>query len=229
MHDIIIIGGGIAAHTAAIYNSRSNLEVLVLSAGIPLDQLTMTTLVENYPGFSKGVMGPELIVECKKQAQKFGAKYESGFVKSIKKVNKNFQVSTGKKKYSSKAVIISTGASPRKLKIPGEDKYFGKGVSTCATCDAALFKDKSAVVIGGGDTAMEYALILTKFTNKVTIVHRRDEFRASKIMQDRVMKLKDKIKIVWNGAATEVLGDGNFVKGIKVKDVKTNKESFLSK
>lgn len=227
MHDVIIIGGGIAAHTAAIYNSRANLDVLVISAETPLDQLTMTTLVENYPGFSQGVMGPELIIECKKQAQKFGAKYEVGFVKSIKKVNKTFHVSTGDKKYSSKTVIISTGASPRKLKIPGEDKYFGKGVSTCATCDAALFKDKSAVVIGGGDTAMEYALILTKFTDKVTIVHRRKEFRASKIMRDRVMKLKDKIKIVWDSMATEVLGDEKFVKGIKVKNVKTSKETKI--
>ncbi len=228
MHDVIIIGGGIAAHTAAIYNSRANLDVLVISADTPLDQLTMTNLVENYPGFSKGIMGPGLIVECKKQAQRFGAKYKSGFVKSIKKVNKNFQVSTGEKEYSSRAVIISTGASPRKLKIPGEDKYFGKGVSTCATCDAALFKDKSAVVIGGGDSAMEYALILTKFTDKVTIVHRRKELRASKIMQDRVVKLKNKINIVWDSVATEILGDGNFVKGIKVKNVKTNKETKIN-
>ena len=227
MHDVIIVGGGIAAHTAAIYNSRANLDVLVISADTPLDQLTMTTLVENYPGFSKGVMGPELIIECKKQAQKFGAKYESGFVKSIKKVKKNFQISTKDKKFSSKTVIISTGASPRKLKIPGEEKYFGKGVSTCATCDAALFKDKSVVVIGGGDTAMEYALILTKFTDKVTIVHRRGEFRASKVMQDRVMNLKHKIKILWDSKATEVLGDGKFVKGVKVKNVKTDKKTKI--
>tara|TARA_Y100000034_G_C6891211_1_gene410026 strand:+ start:1108 stop:2025 length:918 start_codon:yes stop_codon:yes gene_type:complete len=228
MHDVIIIGGGIAAHTAAVYNSRANLDVLVISATIPLDQLTMTTLVENYPGFSKGIMGPELIIECKKQAQRFGAKYEVGFVKSINKKKNSFQVSTSKKKYSSKTVIISTGASPRKLKIPGEDKYFGRGISTCATCDAALFKNKTVIIVGGGDTAMEYALILAKFTDDITIIHRRDEFRASKVMQDRVLKLKNKIKVKWNSTALEVVGSNNFVKGVKIKNIKTNKETKLN-
>ena len=149
MYDVIIIGGGIAAHTAAIYTSRANLKVLVISASMPLDQLTMTTLVENYPGFSEGVMGPELVLECKKQAQKFGAKYETKFVNSITKSKKSFQIITKEKKYASKTVIICTGASPRLLNIPGEKKYFGKGVSTCATCDAAFFRDKVVSVVGG--------------------------------------------------------------------------------
>jgi thioredoxin reductase (NADPH) len=228
MHDVIIVGGGIAAHTAAVYTSRAKLNVLVISATTPLDQLTMTTLVENYPGFSKGIMGPDLIIECKKQAKRFGAKYETGFVKSIEKTNFFFKVFTDNNDYSAKAVIISTGASPRKLRIPGEDKYFGKGVSTCATCDAPLFKNKSVTIIGGGDTAMEYALFLAKFTNNITIIHRKNEFRASKIMQDKVFKINNKVKIKWNSKVIEVIGKGNFVTGIKIKNVKTNKETEIS-
>lgn len=223
----MIIGGGIAAHSAAIYSSRANLKVLVLSASIPLDQLSMTSLVENYAGFPEGVMGPKLIKDCKLQAEKFGAEYKSGFVESIKKIKNGFKISTSDKEYKSKTVIIATGASPKKLKIPGEENYFGKGVSTCATCDAALFKNKQVVIVGGGDTSMEYALILTKFTDNVTIIHRKDKFRASEIMQERVFKLKDKINIIWDSEIKEIRGDGNFVSEIKIKNNKNKKDSIL--
>jgi len=227
MKDIIIIGGGIAAYTAAIYNARSKLEVLVISADLLLDQLSSTTLVENYPGFSKGIQGPDLVLECKKQAKRFGTKYESGFVKSIKQIKNNFEITTNNKKYNSRAIIIATGASPKKLNIPGEEKYFGKGVSTCATCDAAIFKDKKVVIVGGGDTSIEYALILSKFAKSITIIHRRNEFRASKVMQEKIFKLKDKISVLWDSEIEEVIGDGSFVRGVTVNNLKTNKKREL--
>ena len=224
MRDVIIIGGGIAASTAGIYTARAGMDPLVIS-GKGLDQLSLTTLVENYPGFPEGVMGPELVANCRKQAEKFGAEYIGEDVDSfeIKKGENGvnmFVVGVGEKKYDAKSVIICTGASARRMEIPGENDYFGKGVSTCAVCDAALYKDKDVVVVGGGDSAMEEALALYKFSKKVVIVHRRDEFRASKIMQERVLKLKDKIEVVWDSAVSEVLGDGKFVTGVKIKNVK---------
>lgn len=221
VRDIIIIGGGIASHTAALYNSRANFKPLIISAPEP-DQLSLTTLVENYPGFVQGIMGPELITNCKEQAKRFGAEYVEGWVDSFKKVGKLYEIGIGNKKYYAKAVIISTGASARWLEVKGEDKYKGRGVSTCATCDAALFKDKIVVVVGGGDTAMEETLGLYKFASKITIIHRKNKFRASKIMQNRVLKLKDKVGVVWDSTVTEILGDGKFVKGVKIKNVKTN-------
>ncbi len=225
MRDIIIIGGGISAHTAAVYAARASLRPLVIS-GAGLDQLSLTTVVENYPGFPEGIMGPDLIQNCKKQAQKFGAEYIEENADSLKKIKGVFEVGVGKKKYQSRTIIISTGASARKLGIPGEDKYFGKGVSTCAVCDAALYRDKVAVVAGGGDSAMEETLALYKFAKKIYIVHRRDSFKASKIMQDRVMKLKDKIEIIWDSAITEVKGN-KFVEGVIIKNIKTNKTTEL--
>ena len=193
MYDVVIVGGGITAHTAALYNARANLKPLVIS-GPELDQLSLTTRVENYPGFPDGIMGPELVENCKRQAQKFGAEYVEGLVDSFNVKKDCVELGVGKKKYQSRTVVIATGASARTLGIPGEDKYFGKGVSTCAVCDAALYGDKDVVVIGGGDSAMEESLALYKYAKNITIVHRRDEFRASKIMQARVLKLKDKIK-----------------------------------
>jgi len=225
INDVIIIGGGIAAHTAALYTSRANLKPLIIT-GPELDQLSLTSIVENFPGFPKGILGPDLIKNSKEQAERFGAQYIEGLVDSFNKKKSYFEVGVGKKKYNTKTVIICTGASARRLNIPGEDKYFGKGVSTCAICDAALFRDKEVVVAGGGDSAMEESLALYKFAKKITIVHRRNEFRASKIMQDRVLKLKDKIKIVWDSNVIEVLGD-QFVTGVKIKNIKTNKESMI--
>ena len=225
IHDVIIIGGGIAAHTAALYTARASLNPMVIS-GTGLDQLSLTTLVENYPGFPDGILGPDLIKNCKEQAKKFGAEYIEENVDSIKKNNGYFEVGTGKKKFQTRTVIISTGASARRLNIPGEDKYFGRGVSTCAICDSALFRNKVAVVVGGGDSAMEESLALYKFATKITIVHRRNKFKASKIMQNRVFKLKDKINIIWDSEIVGVLGD-KFVTGVKIKNVKTGKESMI--
>lgn len=226
VRDIVIIGGGIAAHTAALYNSRANFKPIVISGPEP-DQLSLTTLVENYPGFAQGILGPDLIKNCKEQAKRFGTEYIEGWVESFKKSGKYYEISVGNKKYYAKAVIISTGASARWLDVKGEDKYKGRGVSTCATCDAALFRDKRVVVIGGGDTAMEETLSLYKFASKITIIHRKNKFRASKIMQARVLGLKDKVNIIWDSAVEEVLGDGKFVKGVKIKNVKTGEEKEI--
>ncbi|MDP6642077.1 MAG: thioredoxin-disulfide reductase [Candidatus Nanoarchaeia archaeon] len=225
IHDVIIIGGGIAAHTSAIYTARASLNPLIISSIEP-DQLSLTNEVENFPGFPKGVLGPELVKNAKEQAKRFGAEYIEGLADSFKKNDKYFEVGVEKNNYKARTVIISTGASARRLNIEGEDKYFGRGVSTCATCDAALFRDKEVLVVGGGDSAMEESLVLYKFAKKITIVHRRDEFRASKIMQDRVLKLKDKINVVWDSIPTEVLGE-TLVNGIKIKNVKTNEESTI--
>ena len=225
MEDVIIIGGGIASHSAAVYTSRAKLKTIVI-CGFEPDQLSLTTLVENYPGFPEGVLGPELIRNTRKQAEKFGAKYVEAVVTGFEIKKDGYEVKAEGKTYKSETIIISTGAKPRRLDIPGENKYFGRGVSTCAVCDAALYKNKIAVVVGGGDSAMEEALALVKFTSKVYIVHRRDEFRASKIMQDRVLKLKNNIEIIWDSAPTEVLGN-KFVEAVKIKNLKTNKETTL--
>jgi thioredoxin reductase (NADPH) len=223
--DVISIGGGIASHTAAIYAGRAGLSTLVIF-GLELDQLSLTSSIENFPGFPDGIVGSELIQQAKQQAQKFGAQYLQENVASVSKTGSGFEVTAAGKKYYSKTVIVCTGASPRKLGVPGEEEYFGKGISTCATCDAPLYKDKEVVVIGGGDVAMEEALALYKFAKKITIIHRRNEFRASKIMQDRVLKLADKIAVVWDSAVLEVIG-GDFVTGIKIKNVKTNEETNI--
>jgi len=223
MVDVLIIGGGISAHTSAIYAARATLDTLVVSE-YELDQLSTTTLVENFPGFPEGVMGPELIKNCKKQAEKFGAKYVRERVKEIKKIKGGFEVKADKT-YSAKTVIIATGARAKTLNVPGKDKYFGKGVAVCATCDAALYRGKIAAIIGGGDAAMEDALALSKFAKQVIIVHRRGEFRASKIMVDRIKKDK-KIKVVWNSGLKEIKGN-QFVSSMVVEDVKTGKETEL--
>lgn len=222
LRDVIIIGGGISAHTTALYTARASMNPLVICGKDP-DQLSLTTLVENFPGFPEGIMGPELISNCRKQAEKFGAVYVEEKATSFEVKKGYFEVVAGGKTYKTRTVVISTGASARTLGIPGESKYFGRGVSTCAVCDAALYRNKTVVVVGGGDSAMEEALALYKFAKKIYIVHRRGEFRASKIMQDRVLKAKDKIQVLWNSGVTEVLGDGKFVTGVKIQDVITKK------
>lgn len=225
LHNVIIIGGGISAHTAAIYNARAELKPLVLS-GIEPDQLSLTTEVENWPGDPEGVMGPELVADAKKQAEKFGAKYVMEKAEKFEPKDGYYEITTGKNTYQTRAVIISTGAHAKRLNIPGEDEYFGKGVSTCAVCDAAFYRGKKTVVIGGGDSAMEEASALHKFADKVTIIHRSDAFSsASKAMQNRIFNLKEKenkIDIMWNTEALEVLGDGKFVTGAKVKNNQTD-------
>jgi len=226
LRDVIIIGGGIASHTAALYTARASMQPLIIS-GSGLDQLSLTSVVENYPGFPEGIDGPKLVGNAKEQAKKFGAEYIEKNVDKISKDGVNFKVQVGKDTYIGRTLIICTGASARTLNIPGEKTYFGKGVSTCAVCDAALYRDKIAVVIGGGDSAMEETLALIKFAKKTYLVHRRDTFRASQIMQDRVLKMKDKVEVIYDSAATEVTGDGKFVTGVKIKNIKTNKEQEL--
>ena len=221
MEKVIILGSGIAGNTAAIYAARAELKPLVLSGPQDGGQLTLTTEVENFPGFPDGIGGLELADKSKKQAERFGAKYEFAIANTIEKIEGGFELSlsTGVK-VQTKTLIIATGASARWLGIPSEQDYKGKGVTTCATCDGAFFKDKEVIVVGGGDSAMEEALFLTKFCSKITIIHRRDELRASKIMQEKV-KNHDKIKIKWNSTVSEVVGDGKTVTGVKLKDTKT--------
>jgi len=223
MEHVIILGTGIAGLTAAIYAARANLSPLVLSGMEDGGQLTLTTDVENFPGFPQGIKGPELIELCKKQAEKFGAKFKFGLATKVEKKREKIIVTVDEtEKIETKALIVATGASARWLGIPSEEKYKGKGVTTCATCDGAFFKGKEVIVIGGGDSAMEESTFLTKFCTKVTIVHRKDSFKASKIMQDRALK-NPKIKVIWDSEVAEIVGNGKVVTGVKLKNVKTAK------
>ncbi|MBU0460092.1 MAG: thioredoxin-disulfide reductase [Nanoarchaeota archaeon] len=222
MEKIVILGSGIAGCTAAIYASRAELKPLVLSGPEEGGQLMYTTEVDNFPGFPEGITGPDLVEKCKKQAERFGARFEYGIMNGFKEIKDGFELDLGKKRIQTKTLIIATGASARWLGIPSEAKYKGRGVSTCATCDGAFYKGKEVIIVGGGDVAIEEALFMTKFASKVTLVVRRDVFRASKIMQDKVRKNK-MIKIVWNNEVVEYLGDDKFITGVKLKDTKTGK------
>jgi len=225
MEKVIILGTGIAGCTAAIYAARANLNPIMISGPEDGGQLTLTTDVENFPGFPDGVQGPALVEMCKKQAERFGTRFKVDIASEFKKIKGGFELNLmGGEKIQTKTLIVATGASARWLGIPSEEKYKGRGVTTCATCDGAFFKGKEVVVIGGGDSAMEEANFLTKFANKVTVIHRKNEFRASKIMQDRFFK-NAKCKVIWDNEVAEILGDGKRVTGVKLKNLKTGKFS----
>ncbi len=226
VEDLIIIGSGPAGLTAAIYTAREDFKPLVITGLSSGGQLLLTTKVENYPAFPDGIDGPELVESMRKQAEKFGARFANEDVVDIDFSSKPFKIKTSSSEYEANSVIIATGASAKWLGIPSEQKYIGKGISSCATCDAPFFKGKNVVVVGGGDTAMEDSLFLTKFVESVTIVHRRAEFRASKIMQGRVLS-NPKIKVIWDSEVAEILGNGK-VTGVKIKNVKSGEVTEMN-
>ena len=219
---VIILGSGAAGLTAAIYAARANLQPLVIEGSQPGGQLTITTEVENYPGFAKGILGPELMEEFKKQAERFGTETIFGDVTEVDLRVRPFRIVVSKESYTCDALIIATGASAKLLGLESEKKLMGYGVSACATCDGFFFREKEVVVVGGGDTALEEALFLTKFATKVTIIHRRNELRASKIMQERGIK-NPKISFIWDSVVEEIYGnpkDGG-VKGVRLRNLKS--------
>lgn len=224
-YDLVIIGSGPAGLTAAIYATRANLKTLVIAGAVAGGQLMLTSEVENYPGFPDGILGPELMELWRKQAERFKADFIDDDVTKVDFRSHPFRVWTGDGVHEGRAVVIATGANAKYLNLPNEQRLRGRGVSACAVCDGMFFKNFDVAVVGGGDTAMEDALYLSKLCKTVTIIHRRDEFRASKIMQDRVFKTAN-IHIVWDSEAVEVLGDQK-VAGVRVKNVETGKTTDL--
>ncbi len=225
MEDVIIIGSGPAGLSAALYAARDDLKPLVITGTTAGGQLLLTTTVENYPGFPDGVEGSELIDLMRKQAEKFGARFVDGDITKVDFSSRPFKLWVGEQVYEANSVIIATGASARWLGIESEKKFIGRGVSSCATCDGAFFRNKNVIVVGGGDTALEDAIFLTRFANTVTIVHRRDQLRASKIMQERAFS-NPKIKFIWNTVVEEIKGDAK-VSGVKLRNVVTNEISEM--
>ena len=225
LYDVIIIGSGPAGYTAAIYAARANLSVLMLQGYQVGGQLMLTSDVENYPGFEEGILGPPMMEKFEAQARRFGTEVIPEDVISVDFSKRPFKVTTDSGEYQARAIIISTGASAKWLGLPSEQRLQGRGVSACATCDGFFFKKKDVAVIGGGDTAMEEAIFLTRYANHVTVIHRRDTLRASKIMQDRAFK-NPKISFIWDTEITEVLGE-NEVTGLRLHNVKTDEESIL--
>ncbi|GAB3148632.1 thioredoxin-disulfide reductase [Micromonospora sonneratiae] len=233
VRNLIIIGSGPAGYTAAVYAARANLKPLVIEGVESGGALMTTTEVENFPGFPDGILGPELMDSMRKQAERFGAEFITDDVTRVELVDTGTPgsgaVSTvyvGETAYRAKAVILSTGSAWRPLGVPGEQELLGRGVSACATCDGFFFRDQDIVVVGGGDSAMEEATFLTKFAASVTIIHRRDEFRASKIMAERALN-NPKIRVEWNSVVEEVLGTDNKVSGIRLRNVHTGESKTL--
>lgn len=220
-YKVVIMGSGPAGLTAALYTARANLEPLVFEGFEAGGQLTLTTDVENYPGFENGIMGPDLINTMRNQAERFGAKCLLSNIDSVDLSKRPFRIKSGETEVQADSFIIASGASARMLGIPSEKDLVGHGVSTCATCDGFFFKDKEIIVVGGGDSAMEEATFLTKFASKVSVIHRRDSLRASKIMQDRAFK-NEKVEFIWNSVVEEILGEkGKGVTGVKLKNIET--------
>lgn len=227
MRQVVIIGSGPAGLTAAVYAARANLAPLLIEGWQSGGQLTTTTEVENYPGFAKGIMGPDLMKEMRAQAERFGTELVTGDVSAVNFKKCPFTITVdGEDTIETRTAIIATGASAIQLGLPNEKRLTGHGVSTCATCDGYFFRGKELIVIGGGDSAMEEATFLTKFANMVTVVHRRDKLRASKILQDRAMK-NEKIAFVWNSVVEDILGD-HVVTGARLNNLVTGKTSELS-
>jgi thioredoxin reductase (NADPH) len=223
IHDVIIVGSGPAGLTAALYAARADLRPLMFEGREPGGQLMLTTEVENFPGFPDGRMGPELMADMRKQAERFGAEIITNNVDSVDfTAGSPHTVVVGDEAFKARTVIISTGATARWLNLPNEQRLIGRGVSSCATCDGFFFRERELVVIGGGDSAMEEATFLTKFASKVTVIHRRDELRASKIMQDRALA-NPKIDFIWNSVVTDVLGD-DVLTGVRLRDVISGEE-----
>ncbi len=216
MENVIIVGSGPAGLTAALYTAREGLNPLVISGMAFGGQLQLTTVVENFPAFPDGIPGPDLVMRIRNQAQKFGARFIDEDLTGIEADGDPFKVMVNEKEYESRSIIIATGASAKWLGLDSEQRLIGRGVSSCATCDGPLYRNKKVAVVGGGDTAMEDSLFLSKFAREVIIIHRRDKFRASKILQSRVMSTSN-IKIRWNSIVDEVIGS-EFVKGIRIKD-----------
>jgi len=224
-YDVVVIGGGPAGLTAGIYLSRAGMKSLLFETVSPVSQAVLTDKIENYPGFPEGINGFELVENFKKQAANFGLATKTEEAKSIEQSGGNWSVTTESGKYEAAAIIMALGAKPRRLDVPGEESLTGKGVSYCATCDGALFKNADVISVGGGDSALEEALFLTNFCRTVTVVHRRDALRAAKILQDRALS-NPKIKFIWDSVVAEILGDGK-VESARIKNVKTNKENVV--
>ncbi|HLI34813.1 MAG TPA: thioredoxin-disulfide reductase [Terriglobia bacterium] len=226
MRNVVIIGSGCAGLTAAIYAARANLNPLVIRGLEAGGQLSLTTLVENYPGFPKGVQGPELIEMMQKQAAEFGAEFKEGDVTRADLSRRPFLLELGKEQIETKTLIVASGASARLLGLESEKRLLGHGVSTCATCDGYFFRGKEVAVVGGGDTAAEEALFLTRYANRVSLIHRRDQLRASKIMVDRLLR-NEKIKPVWNSVVVDILDpEKSEVTGVRLKNTQTSEETF---
>jgi len=227
LHDVVIVGSGPAGLTAALYTARAGLKPVVIEGLLAGGQLMQTTEVENYPGFPEGIMGPELMEKFKQQAERFGTTFVAGDVTSLDLRKRPFLVKTEEETLEARALIFATGASPKTLGLPGEKEYAGHGVSYCATCDGFFFRNQEIVVVGGGDTAMEEANFLTRFGSRVTVVHRRDTFRASKIMAERLLA-NEKVRVLWDSAVTEIQGDGKKVTAVVVKNLDTGKSTVES-
>ena len=225
MENIAIIGSGPAGYTAGIYAARANLKPILFEGLESGGQLMLTTDVENFPGFVDGIMGPELMQTFKAQAERFGTEIKTETINTIEKNENGFKLVSSKNEYEFKTVIIASGASARWLGVEGEKELQGYGVSACATCDGFFFKEKTVAVVGGGDSAMEEALFLTKFASKVIVIHRRDQFRASQIMQDRVLN-HEKIEVIWNSTVEKINGEGQ-VTSIDINDIKNNTSSSI--
>jgi thioredoxin reductase (NADPH) len=226
MHDVVIIGSGCAGLTAAIYAARANLKPLVLDGYEPGGQLSLTTHVENFPGFPDGILGPELIENMRKQAQKFGTEFKTGVVSEVDLTQKPFQITAGKEVYEARALIVAAGASARLLGLKGERELIGRGLSTCATCDGYFFRGKTIAVIGGGDSAMEEANFLSRYASKVHLIHRREEFRASKIMIDRV-RANPRVELVTPYVVDKILAPEGHVTGVRLRNAQNGSEKDI--